>query len=180
MLILEDTRNQESKHRIKHEYFKKNGIDFRRTKLYVGDYTLPTNQSRCVDTKFSILEICADVCSKDHARFIREIERAKEIGVTLYVLVENKDGVKDFETLSKWINPRFLRWKKITSAHKNGKMLQVPMSKIPPTNGGTLCKALQTIEAEHDNVKFLFCTPEESARRVVELLTEGTNNVTNG
>ena len=175
MIILTDTRQQDKKHDIKDAYFEQQGIETRRTKLYVGDYTLPTNQSVCVDSKASISEVISNVCSKDHERFIREIERAKEIGVFLYVVVENKDGVTDFETLSKWINPRYIRWKKITSAHKNGKMLKVPVSKIPPTNGGTLAKALQTIESEHDNVKFLFCTPEESAPLIIQLLT-GENN----
>lgn len=172
MILLEDTRQQDKKHSAKHKHFTEHGVEIRRTKLYVGDYTLPTNQRVCVDSKFSILEICADVCSKDHARFIREIERAKEIGVVLYVLIENKDGVTDFDTLSKWINPRYLKWKKISSAHKNGKMLQVSISKIPPTNGGTLCKALQTIENEHENVKFVFCKPEEAGAKIIELLTQ--------
>ena len=53
MIILEDTRQQIRKHKLKHEYFEKHGIVVKRTKLWVGDYTLPTDQSICIDTKFS-------------------------------------------------------------------------------------------------------------------------------
>ena len=51
MILLEDTRNQIDKHGKKHAWFEKNGIEIQRTKLVVGDYTLPTNQSICIDTK---------------------------------------------------------------------------------------------------------------------------------
>jgi len=58
MIILEDTRQQTGKHDAKHDYFEKHGIEIRRTKLYVGDYTLPTNQSVCVDTKKIFRSLC--------------------------------------------------------------------------------------------------------------------------
>lgn len=61
MLILEDTRQQESKHKQKHDYFQSVGIYWNRTALYCGDYTLPTNQSVCVDTKQNIGEIINDI-----------------------------------------------------------------------------------------------------------------------
>ena len=57
MIILEDTRNQVGKHDKKNEYFQQNGIEVRRTKLYCGDYTLPTDQSVCIDTKKDIQEL---------------------------------------------------------------------------------------------------------------------------
>lgn len=41
MILLEDTRNQSGKHDMKNEYFADHGIKVQRTKLYVGDYTLP-------------------------------------------------------------------------------------------------------------------------------------------
>ncbi|MCD7724908.1 MAG: hypothetical protein LUI12_05060 [Clostridiales bacterium] len=61
MLILEDTRQQESKHENKHKYFREHGIQWTRTKLYCGDYTLPTNQSVCIDSKQSIMELLNDI-----------------------------------------------------------------------------------------------------------------------
>ena len=61
MIILEDTRQQERKHERKHEYFRSVGVHWNRTALYCGDYTLPANQSVCVDTKKNIDEIINDI-----------------------------------------------------------------------------------------------------------------------
>ena len=61
MIILEDTRNQVGKHDKKNEYFRQNGIEIRRTKLYCGDYTLPTDQSVCIDTKKDIQELIGNM-----------------------------------------------------------------------------------------------------------------------
>lgn len=176
MILLEDTRNQIEKHKAKNKWFEENGIKVRRTKLYVGDYTLPTNQSICVDTKENILEIISDVCGKQHARFIREIERAEEINAMLYVLIENNDGVKELRDLFKWQNPRTHRYNKIRYMHERGMWLNTPLPKSAPTSGQTIAKALLTIESKHPNVKFLFCKPSDAGRRVIELLEGETDN----
>ena len=177
MILLEDTRQQDAKHKIKHEYFARNGVECRRTKLYVGDYTLPTNQSICIDTKEHILEICANICGKEHARFMREVERAEESNIKLFVLVENTDGVKEIRDLFQWQNPRAHRYNKIAYMHKIGKWQNIPLPKAPPTKGETLAKALLTIEAKHPCVKFMFCRPEEAGYYILDILTKGTHNV---
>lgn len=178
IIILEDTRQQDKKHEIKHKWFSENGIEVRRTKLYVGDYTLPTNQKVCVDSKENILECINNICTTEHARFIREIERAAEIGCTLYILVENNDGITEIRDLFSWQNPRTHRYNKIKYMHNIGKWQNIPLPKAPPTSGQTLAKALLTIEAKHPNVKFVFCKPVEAGKRVIELLTEATNETT--
>lgn len=61
MLILEDTRQQEAKHKLKHEYFRSEGVQCIRTALYCGDYTLPADQSVCIDTKKDIQELIGDI-----------------------------------------------------------------------------------------------------------------------
>lgn len=61
MIILEDTRQQENKHKKKHEYFNSIGVRWTRTTLFCGDYTLPINQSICVDTKQNIEEVINDI-----------------------------------------------------------------------------------------------------------------------
>ena len=73
MLILEDTRQQENKHKNKHEYFRSVGIYWNRTALYCGDYTLPSNQSVCVDTKKDIAELIGDIQFKKMSK--REIHK---------------------------------------------------------------------------------------------------------
>lgn len=73
MIILEDTRQQEKKHKTKHDYFRLMGIHWNRTALYCGDYSLPADQSVCVDTKFSIMELIGDIQVKQMPK--KEIEK---------------------------------------------------------------------------------------------------------
>lgn len=74
MLILEDTRQQEFKHKLKHEYFSSVGVFWNRTALYCGDYTLPSNQSVCIDTKKDIGELIGDIQVKQMSK--KEIHKA--------------------------------------------------------------------------------------------------------
>mgnify|MGYP002533404038 CR=1 FL=1 len=67
-LILEDSRQQEKKHEVKHEYFRKNGIHWNRTALYCGDYTLPADQRVCIDTKKDIQELIGDIQVKQMSK----------------------------------------------------------------------------------------------------------------
>lgn len=169
MIILEDSRQQADKHNIKNARFEKLGIELRRTKLYVGDYTLPTNQSVCVDTKKDIQELIGDICGKQHERFRDELIRAQEADIQLYILVENKGEyvdykktiyqkpVRDLKELYSWRNKRLFMW-------RNGKQLYPTATK-----GATLAKACETMQKKY-GVKFLFCTPEESADKILELL----------
>ncbi|WP_024294972.1 hypothetical protein [Lacrimispora indolis] len=82
MLILEDTRQQEKKHETKHEYFRRVGIHYNRTALYCGDYTLPANQSVCIDTKKDIHELIGDIQVKQMPK--------KEVKDKVYEICENK------------------------------------------------------------------------------------------
>ena len=169
MIILEDTRQQIKKHERKHKWFEENGIKIERCRLYVGDYTLPTNQSVCIDTKKDIQELIGDICGKSHERFRDECIRAQEAGVKLIILVENESGyvdkkhtvynkvVRSIDDLFSWVNPRLFIW-------KNGKQ------KYPnATKGSVLAKCCITMSQKY-GVEFMFCTPKESAGKIVELL----------
>ena len=68
MLILEDSRQQERKHEIKHSYFRSVGVHWNRTALYCGDYTLPADQSVCIDTKKDIQELICDIQVKQMSK----------------------------------------------------------------------------------------------------------------
>lgn len=174
MIILEDTRQQDSKHSKKHKWFEENGIEVRRTKLYVGDYTLPTNQSVCVDTKKDIQELISDICGKQHNRFREELIRAKEAGIKLYILVENtsitineRKGIyspfiDSLDNLHRFVNPRLFIW-------RGGKQLYPGATK-----GITLKKACITMQHKY-GVEFVFCKPNQAAEKVIELLAMGNN-----
>lgn len=166
MIILEDTRQQTGKHKLKHKYFENHGIVVKRTKLWVGDYTLPADQSICIDTKFSLQELISDICSKHHETFKRELLRAKESGIQLIILVEHGEDIKTMEDVYFYQNPRKHKviWKTV-----NGKKVKTVISD-KAVDGCQLYKSLCTIRDKY-GVRFEFCTKEETGRRIVELLT---------
>lgn len=143
MIILEDTRQQTARHKIKQKWFEENGITVMRTKLFVGDYTLPTNQSLCIDTKKDLLEVAGNICGKQHERFRNELIRANEAGIKLIILIE--DDVYDWNSIKYWKN-------------KNTKV-----------KGEVLEKAMKTMEEKY-GVKFEFCKKSESASIIYQLL----------
>jgi len=168
MILLEDTRQQSGKHDLKHKWFEEHGIEIRRTKLWVGDYTLPANQSICIDSKMAISELIQDV-QTDHVRFRAELVRAKEAGIKLYIVIENEGRYVDYrktiwnatvrciDDLNSWKNPRLY-------IKKNGKPV------YPKAMPGTqLAKICHTME-ERYGCKFLFCKPDESAKLIIDLL----------
>ena len=185
MILLEDTRNQTGKHDLKNAYFTEKGIEVRRTKLYVGDYTLPTNQSVCVDTKKDILELIGDICGPSHERFRDELLRAQESNIKLIILTENEAGyvnreqtiynkvVRNIDDLFSWKNPRLFIMRnsdEIIGHWKNGKPRYKRVQANPgATKGATLAKCCLTMKEKY-GVEFLFCSPEESGAKILELL----------
>lgn len=156
MVILEDTRNQINKHGKKHRWFEDNVIEIKRTKLVVGDYTLPTDQGVCIDTKKDLQELCGNV-TKGHKRFVTELDLAEKLGIKLIILCEHSPQIKCLEDVRNWDNPRI---------------------KISPKalTGEKLYKILHSIEVRH-GCKFEFCGKAETGKRIVEILTGGGNSV---
>ena len=149
MTLIEDTRQQASKHEIKHRFFADNNIKVVRSKLPVGDYANIKNMSVIVDTKKDIQEIIGNVTS-GHKRFVAECELAAESDIQLIVLIENEDNVACINDLYKWYNKR-IKWS--------------PKA----TKGATLAKILTGMEYRH-GVKFEFCRPCDAGRKIIELL----------
>jgi ribosome-associated protein len=98
-------------------------------------------------------EIANNICGKreEHDRFIRECKRAKEVGCKLIFLVENKNGITALSDVHKWVNPRVIYSPKCVQ-------------------GDRLQKAMETIQDRY-GVQFLFCTPDQSAQLIKEILT---------
>ena len=107
--------------------------------------------------------------------FHRGLVRAKYSEIKLIVLVENEDGVASISDVPYWENPRMERYKKIQYMHSIGKWKSVPLPKGEPTSGKILFKALNTMQKRY-GVTFLFCRPEESGAKIIELLTGGNAN----
>lgn len=153
--IIEDTRQQADKHTEKHEWWGREGVSIIRCKLAYGDYILPPLVS--VDTKKDIAELAMDI-DQQHTRFRAECVGAREAGCQLVILVDNKDGVKSLNDLAAWKE----------SPEQFAKRKQA----VRKLEGSRLAKACATMSRKY-GVRFEFCTPEEAAGRVVEILTEG-------
>ena len=170
MTIFEDTRNPIAKHKNIHDYCDANGIIIERTKLFAGDYTLPTNQTICIDTKKDLQEVNSNVI-QDHVRFKAEILRATAAGIRLIILVE-QEGVKSLSDVPNWKNPRVAQWHKIHNAHKAGKMLKIKISDSPPANSLKLAMSMTSM-ANRYGVEWQFCDKSETGKRIVEILGGG-------
>ncbi len=151
MHIIEDSRQQAGKHNIKHAWFEENDVDLIRCKLPFGDYAPPPSIS--IDTKKDMEEIAGNICGKreEHERFIRECKAARDAGCKLIFLIENEAGITELSQVHTWVNPRVI---------------------FSPNcvQGARLQKAMETIQ-ERYGARFLFCAPEESAKRITEIFT---------
>lgn len=153
-IIVQDTREQSSKHDFVLDYFNKNNYKVVRSKLFVGDYAWLDDMSICVDTKKDLQEVVGNV-TKQHQRFVDELKRASENGIKLYILV-CEDGINELADVNRWYNKR-LRY--------NPKA----------TKGTTLFKILYKIEKEY-GTKFIFTTKEQCGADIIRILDGGIND----
>ena len=140
------------------EYCRRNDIEIIRIKLKVGDYTFPTDQRVCVDTKQGCKELYQDLVS-DTERFRREYHLAERLGIQLVILIEDPfiQDLDDFE--ANWVNPLIKRYQK-------GKI------KVPPRPNSSVRKQIETIQQRH-GTRFIWCHPSDTGRMVIKLLSEG-------
>lgn len=168
-VFIRDTRDKKGKHDNVDSYLEAQGYRVVRSKLFVGDISLLSNQSVCIDLKQNLGEVESNLIQQ-HDRFRRECIRAQENGIRLIVLVEEA-GVGGLAGVAVWPNPRRARWERVDRAHSMGRMLHVQIPPRPPVNGATLAKAMHTM-AEKYGVEWMFCGKEETGPLVVRLLTE--------
>lgn len=170
-VLLEDTRNPATKHTNVHQWAQDNGVTIIRTKLLVGDYTLPTDQSRCVDTKYGMQEVYSNLV-QEHERFRSECELAQKAGVLLIILVE-EGGMHGLTDVQTWKNPRRERWFRLHAAHKAGKLLKVAIPKVPPLPSDRLFTMMHTME-ERYGVEWKFCGKDRTGAVIWELLNDNS------
>ena len=199
MILLEDEGQKIDKHIVKNDYWKKNGIEVVRYPLPVGDYILSNEKvtnvierksnrnlkvkkmdflgtyNVSVDSKKDMQEIIGNICGKQHERFRDELILAQNNNIQLYVLVENEDGIKCIDDVFKWHNPRLNIWvqdkNNVVGYYKNGNPRYARKQKYPrATKGPQLAKAMLSMQYKY-GVKFEFCKPSESGKRILELLT---------
>lgn len=160
MIILEDSRQQAGKHENIRRWFTAHGIEIKRTKLLCGDYTLPTDQSVCIDTKYGLAEVYGDLIGKDHARFVRELDTARECGIALVILVE-EGGISSLSEVRDWRNPR--RYQYFNTPQRL-------RPQRPPIPSWQLQKTMETVAERHGCI-WRFCSKAETGKRIFDILT---------
>ena len=143
-----DTREKRNEH-IK-AYFDKHGIEYEIHKLDVGDYQIEGKPQISVDRKRNLQELSKNLMNaKDHSRFWKEVRRAKEQKIKLYVLIEHGGQIKSIEDVARWTD------------------------KYSGVSGRNLANEIYRVHIAY-NVEFLFCDKRSSARKIIEILE--TNN----
>ena len=101
-----------------------------------------------IDTKKSLLEVCGNICSRQHERFKDELLRAQG---RLVLLIEEA-GITCLEDVYWWDNPRL-------------------KSNPRATRGTALYKSLCTIRDEYA-VDIQFCHRKDTGREILRILGE--------
>lgn len=164
MQVQVDTREHAKEwERIKGQ-FDALGVQYFRSKMYVGDYQSLDNPRLVIDRKKDLQEICGNVCQQ-HERFKAELLRAKEQGIKLVILCEHGADIKSLEDVYFWQNPRKyqIRWKTV-----NGKRVKDVISE-KAVDGNQLYKSLCTIRDRY-SVDFVFCQKKETGQKIIEIL----------
>lgn len=144
-----DSREKKFDH-IK-SYFDKHEIEYEIRKLDVGDYQIEGKPQISVDRKRNLQELSKNLMNaKDHSRFWKEVRRAREQKIKLFVLVEHGGQIKSIEDVAKWTD------------------------KYSGVSGRSLANEIYRVHIAY-GVEFLFCDKRSTARRIIEIL-EGKND----
>jgi len=139
-----DTRDKKDEYIT--NYLNKQGIKWIRTKLYAGDVKLLNSTKTIVDLKANTEEIAHNICNtREHARLLREIERAKEIQCEDFIFLIKDDKIKSVDDLINWTSTK---------------------TKV---KGATLYKAMCTMTKKY-GCKFIFTSKKNAPIKLVELL----------
>ena len=139
-----DTREKRNEH-IK-AYFDKHKIEYEIRKLDVGDYQIEGKPQISVDRKRSLGELSHNLMnSKDHSRFWKEVRRAREQKIKLFVLVEHGGQIKSIEDVAKWTD------------------------KYSGVSGRSLSNEIYRVHIAY-GVEFLFCDKRCTAKKIIDIL----------
>lgn len=146
MEITIDSREKKCDH-IK-QWLGSQGIGYIVKKLDVGDYQLADNPAVSVDRKQNLQELSKNLMNrKDHSRFWKEVRRANETGVKLYIVCEHGDGIESIEDVVDWHD------------------------EYSGVSGRKLLDEMYRVKVAY-NVEFMFCKKQDTASKIVRILTQ--------
>lgn len=162
-----DTRQQAGKHANIDGWFDAHGVAYEYRKLDFGDY-MCDESNISVDTKQGVEELAGNL-GRDHARFVRECERAQAAGYRLVVLTEEPLEDARLE-LARWLPFACKRCVKRAMAEcepRGGG--GCAKGKRKPMQGATMLKIMSTL-SERYGVRFQFCGRNDTACIICDLL----------
>lgn len=167
-ILIEDTRQQKSKHERKNTWWRNHGIEVVRRKLDFGDYSIE-GSNVVVDTKRNMAEVAMD-CGRDHDRFVREMERARDAGYRLVILVETGGNYHCVSDVARWVSDSCTR-RCDRYRYRFCEPFEDKCAKWrhKPLQGPTLAKMMGTLEERH-GCRFEFAHPLVAAKRICDLL----------
>lgn len=167
--IICDTRQKQGKHENIDRWFGNHGVEYHYKKLDTGDYATDDETSNVlVDTKKGLAEVSSN-CTRDHDRFVREMERAREAGYRLVILVETTANIRRVEDVARWVNDVCRRCETYRVGLCEPSVSKCRRFRRRPITGAALSRTMRTLE-EHHGCRFEFCHPKMTARRICDLL----------
>lgn len=149
MILYEDSNQKQEYHTLKNKYWQSKGIYVDRShRLIVGDYMLSLDAKISVDTKQNLTELANNMFC-DKARFEKECIRAKNNGIKLIFLIEEKF---DKEKLLNWRPPTKIAGKRFLNVY--GWQIYNEMKRY----------------SKLFNVAFRFCHKNASGKMILQLL----------
>ena len=144
MIYIFDSREKKNDH-IK-AYFEKHGIPFKVQKLDEGDYQIEGKPDITVDRKQNMQEMYNCVVN-DKSRFMKEVRRCYEKHIKLYVLIEHGGQIKSLADVPKWT------------------------PKYGTISSREISERLYRLHSSY-GVEILFCSKRQTAKKIIEILTQ--------
>lgn len=149
MVIFRDTRDKAGKHDNVDNYLLKCGHEIVYRKLDVGDVMTDKVPNISIDLKRNLGELSKNLMNRtDHSRFYKEIRRAREQGIKLYILCEHGGKIKSIKDVALWND------------------------KYSGVTGRRLLDEIYRVHISYQ-VEFIFTNKRSTGRRIIEILTQG-------
>lgn len=137
------------------ETFDREGVRYITNKLPVGDYMSIDNPRLVIDRKQSLQEVCLNVIQQ-RDRFVRELERAREMEIRLIILVEHGGQIRTLPDVMSWVNPR---------------LRESPLA----VSGTRLFKIMAAMGVKY-GVEWAFCDKRRTGAEIIRLLGGDTDD----
>lgn len=150
MTFYRDTRDKKGKHDNVDNYLLKCGHVIIYRKLDIGDVMAEGVPGVSIDLKRNLGELSKNLMNReDHSRFYKEVRRARQSGIKLYILCEHGGNVRSIQDVAQWSD------------------------KYSGVSGRALMEAIYRCHISY-GVEFLFCDKRSTGRRIIEIISSHT------